>query len=91
MTASITSFYSQDRREHSRSVYAPQAEWRFRQLVSLPDLDTVLKREPTALTEFEGALDTALATAFTADGNDEARLFLQRILYPDLSAEALLV
>ncbi len=69
-----------DRRQQPRDIYA-QAEYRFRQFISLPNIDEVVEREPSSLGEFERALELALSEAFRPGAKDRSRLFLQRILY----------
>jgi hypothetical protein len=58
-----------------------EAEQQFIQLLDLEDLDKKLAAQPEIASNFEKVIAAAIQEAYTADGNDAAHLFLQRILY----------
>lgn len=58
-----------------------QAERLFIQLLDLDNLDQQIAQEPVLIEPFEAALTVALALAYTEAADDDARLFLHRILY----------
>ena len=58
-----------------------RAEQQFIHLLDLEDLDNQLRLKPEIASKFEQALATAIKEAYTAEGNDAAHLFLQRVLY----------
>jgi hypothetical protein len=58
-----------------------EAEQQFLQLLDLDNLDRQIEAEPQLTDKFELALEKALKTAYSEQGDVSARLFLQRILY----------
>jgi hypothetical protein len=73
----ISAIASQDKQS---SDYV-EAERQFLQLLDLDNLDRQVEAEPQLTDEFESALEKALTTAYIEQGDANARLFLQRILY----------
>lgn len=57
------------------------AEQLFIQLLQTENLDQKIADQPELIDEFQKALRIALAMAHTSDGDEAARLFLQRVLY----------
>ncbi|MDX2241333.1 MAG: iron-containing redox enzyme family protein [Leptolyngbyaceae cyanobacterium bins.302] len=57
------------------------AEKLFIQLLHTEDLDRQIANQPDLIDEFQAALRIALAMAYTDQGDEAARLFLQRVLY----------
>ncbi|MDX2230221.1 MAG: iron-containing redox enzyme family protein [Leptolyngbyaceae cyanobacterium bins.349] len=58
-----------------------QAEQQFIQLLRSENLDQQVIDQPAVIDAFQEALRIALATAYCNEGDDTARLFLQRVLY----------
>lgn len=58
-----------------------EAEQQFVELLHLDDLDREVKLNPSSIEQFEVKLASALKTAYIEDLNEDACLFLQRILY----------
>jgi hypothetical protein len=59
------------------------AEQQFIHLLNLENLDHQVATQPEGIADFEAALRTALAAAYSTDfpGDEAAHLFLQRVLY----------
>jgi hypothetical protein len=59
----------------------PQAEQQFIRLLHTENLDQCIVEQPDLIDDFQSALRVALATAYCNEGDETARLFLQRVLY----------
>jgi len=59
----------------------PEAERQFIQLLQTDHLDQRIIDQPDCIDGFQEALRIALATAYCNEGDEAARLFLQRVLY----------
>lgn len=58
-----------------------EAERQFTQLLNLDNLDQQINQHPELFEQFEASLTEALNLAYTEAADDNARLFLHRILY----------
>jgi Iron-containing redox enzyme len=58
-----------------------EAEQQFVQLLNLDDLDQQINQQTELVEQFEARLRVALDLAYTEAADEDARLFLQRILY----------
>lgn len=58
-----------------------EAEQQFTQLLNLDNLDQQINQHPELFGQFEASLTMALNLAYTEAADDNARLFLHRILY----------
>lgn len=58
-----------------------QVEQQFIRLLRTENLDQRIIEQPELIDEFQSALRIALATAYCNEGDEAARLFLQRVLY----------
>jgi Iron-containing redox enzyme len=65
----------------SRQPDYPEAEQHFIYLLSLDNLDQQISQQPSLAEPFETELTTALSSAYAGLGDEDARLFLQRVLY----------
>jgi hypothetical protein len=65
----------------AQSVDYTHAEQQFIQLLATENLDSQIRTQPDLVQDFEGALQTALTSAYTENPVDAANQFLQRILY----------
>lgn len=68
-------------RESSAAPDYINAEQQFIQLLQSENLDQRIINQPDCIDEFQQALRIALATAYCNQGDEVARLFLQRVLY----------